>query len=48
MNIDIYKLGDELDSFNYREVQDGIQAILDKGSHAVLDMTACKYVSSTG
>ena len=48
MNIDIYKLGDELDSFNYREVQDGIQAILDKSSHAVLDMTACKYVSSTG
>ena len=40
MNIDIYKLGDELDSYNYREVQDGI--------HAVLDMTACKYVSSTG
>ena len=48
MNIDSYKLGEELDSFNYQEVQDGILAILEKGSNAVLDMTACKYVSSTG
>ena len=38
----------ELDSFNYQQVQDSILAILEKGCNAVLDMTACKYVSSTG
>ncbi len=48
MNTETYKLGEELDSFNYQEVQDGIMAILDKGCSAVLDMTACNYVSSTG
>ena len=48
MNTESYKLGEELDSFNYQEVQDGILAILDKGCNAVLDMTACNYVSSTG
>ncbi|MBQ6751285.1 MAG: STAS domain-containing protein [Bacteroidaceae bacterium] len=48
MNTEIYKLGEELDSFNYQEVQDGILAILEKGCSAVLDMTACNYVSSTG
>ena len=48
MNTETYKLGEELDSFNYEEVQDGILAILDKGCNAVLDMTACNYVSSTG
>ena len=48
MNTETYKLGEELDSFNYQEVQDGILAILDKGFNAVLDMTACNYVSSTG
>ena len=48
MNTETYKLGEELDSFNYQEVQDGILAILDKGCNAVLDMTACNYVSSTG
>ena len=46
--METYKLGKELDSFNYREVQDGILAILEKGCDAVLDMTACKYISSTG
>jgi len=46
--MEIYKLSDELDSFNYQEVQDGIIAILEKGNDAVLDMTECKYVSSTG
>jgi anti-sigma B factor antagonist len=48
MDWDIYKLGAELNSYNYQEVQDGIMAILEKGSSAVLDMTACNYVSSTG
>ena len=48
MNTETYKLGEELDSFNYQEVQDGILAILDGGSSVVLDMTACNYVSSTG
>ena len=48
MNTETYKLGEELDSFNYQEVQNGILAILDKGCNAVLDMTACNYVSSTG
>ena len=48
MNIEIYQLGEELDSFNYQQVQDDILAILEKGCSAVLDMTACKYVSSTG
>ena len=46
--MEIYKLSDELDSFNYQEVQDGIIAILEKGNDAVLDMTECNYVSSTG
>ena len=46
--METYKLGKELDSFNYQEVQDGILAILEKGCDAVLDMTACKYISSTG
>lgn len=48
MNMECYRLGEELDSFNYQQVQNDILAILDKGSNAVLDMTACKYVSSTG
>ena len=48
MNIETYQLGEELDSFNYQQVQDGILAILEKGCHVVLDMTACNYVSSTG
>ena len=48
MDTETYKLGEELDSFNYQEVQNGILAILEKGSSAGLDMTACNYVSSTG
>lgn len=48
MDWDIYKLGAELNSYNYQEVQDGIMAILQKGSNVVLDMTDCKYVSSMG
>jgi len=48
MNTETYKLGEELDSFNSQEVQNGIQAILEKGCNAVLDMTDCKYISSTG
>ena len=48
MNIESYKLGKELDSFNYQQVQDEILAILEKGCSAVIDMTACTYISSTG
>ena len=42
--MEIYKLGEELDSFNHCEVQEGISAILEKGCSTVLDMTACKYM----
>ena len=48
MKLESYKLGDELDSFNHQQVQDDILAILEKGCSAVLDMTACHYISSTG
>ena len=48
MNTETYQLGEELDSFNYQQVQDDILAILEKGSSVVLDMTACNYISSTG
>ena len=48
MNMEIYKLAEGLDSFNSDEVQNGIQAILEKGCNAVLDMTGCNYISSTG
>jgi anti-sigma B factor antagonist len=48
MDSEVYKLGAELDSFNSQEVQDGLKAILEKGCNAVLDMTDCKYISSTG
>ena len=48
MNTETYKLGEELDSFNSQEVQNGILAILNKGCNAVLDMTDCNYISSTG
>jgi len=41
-------VGERLDSFNYQQVQDDVQAILEKGSSVLLDMTACHYVSSTG
>ena len=48
MNTETYKLGEELDSFNSQEVQDSLKAILEKGSNVMLDMTDCKYISSTG
>ena len=48
METEVYKLGTELDSFNSQEVQDGLKAILEKGCNAELDMTDCKYISSTG
>lgn len=48
MDIEIYKLGKELDSFNYKKEQEGILAILEKGHNVLLDMTACQYVSSMG
>ena len=38
MNTETYKLGEELGSLT----------ILEKGCDAVLDMTDCKYISSTG
>ncbi len=48
MNITKYQLGEELDSFNHQQVQDDILSILEKDCNAVIDMTACNYVSSTG
>lgn len=48
MNIEIYQIVGELDSFNYQQVQDDILAIIGKGCCVVFDMTACHYVSSTG
>jgi anti-anti-sigma factor len=48
MNTESYKLGAELDSFNHQQVQNDILAILEKGCNAVIDMTDCHYISSTG
>lgn len=48
MDIEKYQIGKELDSFNYQQVQNDILAILEKGNSAVIDMTACNYISSTG
>ena len=48
MNTETYKLGEELDSFNHEQVQKEILTILEKGCDAELDMTDCKYISSTG
>lgn len=48
MNIESYQIVGELDSFNCQQVQDDILAILGKGSNAVIDMTPCNYISSTG
>ena len=48
MNTETYKLGEELDSFNHEQVQKEILTILEKGCDAVLDMTDCIYISSTG
>ena len=48
MNTETYKLGEELDSFNSEEVQKGILDLLEQGGSVVLDMAACKYISSSG
>ena len=48
MNTETYKLGEELDSFNSEEVQKGILDLLEQGVSVVLDMTACRYISSSG
>jgi len=48
MNIETYQLGKKLDSANYRQVQNEILPILEKGSNLVIDMTPCSYVSSAG
>ena len=48
MNTETYQLGEELDSFNYQQVQNDILAILEKGSSVLIDMNACNYISSTG
>ena len=48
MNTETYKLGEELDSFNHEQVQKEILTILEKGCDVILDMTDCKYISSTG
>lgn len=48
MNIEVYQLSEELDSFNYQQVQDEILAILGKGCNTVIDMTPCNYISSMG
>lgn len=48
MSIEVYKIGESLDSFNYGQVQDDILAVLKEGSNAVVDMTVCNYISSTG
>ena len=48
MKTETYKLGEELDSFNSEEVQKGILALLEQGVSVVLDMTACRYISSSG
>ena len=48
MNTETYKLGEELDSFNSQDVQDSLKEILEKGSNVMLDMTDCRYISSTG
>lgn len=38
----------ELDSFNSQQVQDQLLATLEEGNSVLLDMAACKYISSTG
>lgn len=48
MNIESYQLSEELDSFNYEQVQNDLLAILEKDCNVVLDMSNCKYISSTG
>ena len=48
MNTETYQLGKRLDSFNYKEEQERILAILEKDCSVVLDMTECNYISSSG
>jgi anti-sigma B factor antagonist len=48
MNIEIYKLGEKLDSFNSPQEQEKILALFENGSSVILDMTDCTYVSSAG
>lgn len=48
MNFETYQLGNRLDSVNYRQVQDEILPLLEKGCNLVIDMTPCTYISSAG
>lgn len=48
MNFETYLLDKRLDSANYRQVQDEILPILEKGCNLVIDMTPCTYISSAG
>ena len=48
MNIESYQLSAELDSFNYEQVQKELLAILEKDCNVILNMSDCRYVSSTG
>ena len=48
MNFETYQLDKRLDSFNYQQTQADILPILERGSNVVLDMTACRYISSAG
>ena len=48
MNFETYQLDKRLDSFNYQQAQADILPILERGSNVVLDMTACRYISSAG
>lgn len=48
MNIESYQLSKELDSFNYEQVQKELLDILEKGCNVILNMSNCRYVSSTG
>ena len=46
--MEIYKVGESIDSFNYKQAQEDIVALLENGSNLVLDMSDCKYISSSG
>ena len=46
--MEIYKVGESIDSFNYKQAQEDIVALLENGSNLVLDMSNCKYISSSG
>ena len=45
--MEIYKVGESIDSFNYKQAQEDIVALLENGSNLVLDMSNCKYISSS-